>query len=159
MYLFWFDPFSWEMYQFLSILFCFKELKMLHINIDWHGNTIILTVLGIFFIRVGGLWAFGLEIVPPIWQHWFSFICSMSHHYVTICTQKNITRLSSETFRHWLHVLHIFSAGWSAQGLTCSFNNNKISLLLDHHFNSNNRSQRNMAKSWQQGRKWRKFSY
>ncbi len=49
---------------------------MVLINLDWHGNKIISHyfgsyIFGLVFVEVGGFcWAFGLEIVNPIWQHW-----------------------------------------------------------------------------------------
>ncbi len=44
MYLPWFYKFLWEtdpFYIILSSLFCFKELKMVLINLVWHGNNIL----------------------------------------------------------------------------------------------------------------------
>lgn len=76
-------------------------------------------------------------------SHRLPLICSMSHLYVTICTQKNSIR---DNLTLCLYVWHIFLTGYSAQGLALSFNNSKVSLLLGHHFNSN-RSQRNVSKS------------
>ncbi len=74
-----FDPCSCEIYLYLlpffSALFYFEEIKMVLINLDWHGNKIISHYFGsknfgLVFVEVGGFWwAFGLEIVNPIWQH------------------------------------------------------------------------------------------
>ncbi len=109
-------------YIILSSLFCFKELKngpymagQEHfITLFWQLMfwAFFFVVAAVVVVGVGGFWwAFGLEIIHPIWQHWCWMIQNMTFLIMSHSNwyaKKTFTR-DNTTQCHWFAQRHIIA--------------------------------------------------